>query len=77
MEKLKQLPPEKIHERELSILETLLLKNDNPKIAVTMALDMMTAGIDTVSYIARTNEHKELSDSGTTYRLPENLQLLA
>jgi len=45
---LQDLPPEQISERELSVLEILLLKNDNPKIAATMAIDMMTAGIDTV-----------------------------
>ena len=48
MERLRALPPEKVNERELSVLENLLLKNENPKIAVTMAIDMMAGGIDTV-----------------------------
>lgn len=35
---------------DLSILEKLLLSNDNPRVAVTMASDMMFAGIETTSY---------------------------
>ncbi|GLH07264.1 Cytochrome P450 301b1 [Gryllus bimaculatus] len=35
---------------DLSVLERLLLANDNPRIAMTMALDMLFAGIDTTSY---------------------------
>ncbi|GLH07266.1 Cytochrome P450, partial [Gryllus bimaculatus] len=33
---------------DLSVLERLLLANDNPRIAMTMALDMLFAGIDTM-----------------------------
>ncbi|XP_067001961.2 probable cytochrome P450 49a1 [Anabrus simplex] len=36
-------------EKELSVLETLLIKNEDPMIATVMALDMMLAGIDTTS----------------------------
>ncbi|GLH07263.1 Putative cytochrome P450 301a1, mitochondrial [Gryllus bimaculatus] len=35
---------------DLSVLERLLLANDNPRIATTMATDMMFGGIDTTSY---------------------------
>ena len=48
VERLRALPPERVGERELSVLESLLIRNDNPKIAVTMAIDMIASGIDTV-----------------------------
>jgi hypothetical protein len=36
-------------DRELTVLEKLLIKDPNPKTGVVMALDMMGAGIDTVT----------------------------
>jgi len=36
-------------DRELTVLEKLLIKDPNPKTAMVMALDMMAAGIDTVT----------------------------
>jgi hypothetical protein len=36
-------------DRELTVLEKLLIKDPNPKTAVVMALDMMGVGIDTVT----------------------------
>ena len=36
-------------DRELTVLEKLLIKDSDAKTAVVMALDMMTAGIDTVT----------------------------
>jgi hypothetical protein len=36
-------------DREMTVLEKLLIKDPNPKTAVVMALDMMGAGIDTVT----------------------------
>jgi hypothetical protein len=35
-------------DRELTVLEKLLINDSNPKTAMVMALDMMGAGIDTV-----------------------------
>jgi hypothetical protein len=47
MERLKAMP-ENI-DRELTVLEKLLIKDPNPNTAVVMAFDMMAAGIDTVT----------------------------
>jgi hypothetical protein len=47
MERLKVLP--KDSDRELTVLEKLLIRDPDPRTAVVMALDMMTAGIDTVT----------------------------
>jgi hypothetical protein len=47
MERLKTMPEDS--DRELTVLEKLLIKDPNPKTAVVMTLDMMTAGIDTVT----------------------------
>jgi hypothetical protein len=40
-------------ERELTVLEKLLIKDPDSKTAMVMAMDMMAAGIDTVTYIMR------------------------
>lgn len=55
MQRLQAMTQEERESHEYSVLERLLLRNDNPRIAVTMALDMVTAGVDTVSAYARRN----------------------
>jgi hypothetical protein len=47
MERLQAMPDTTA--RELTVLEKLLIKDPDPKTAVVMALDMMGAGIDTVT----------------------------
>jgi hypothetical protein len=47
MERLKTMPEDS--DRELTVLEKLLIKDPNPRTAVVMALDMMGAGIGTVT----------------------------
>jgi hypothetical protein len=47
MERLKAMPEDS--DRDLTILEKLLIKDPDPRTAVVMALDMMGAGIDTVT----------------------------
>jgi hypothetical protein len=47
MERLEAMP--KNSDRELTVLEKLLIKDPNPRTAVFMALDTMGAGIDSVS----------------------------
>ena len=47
MERLKAMP--KDSDRELTVLEKLLIRDPNPRTAVVMALDMMGAGVDTVT----------------------------
>lgn len=54
MDRLKAMSPEERETHEYSVLERLLLRNDNPRIAVTMALDMVTAGVDTTSNTSAT-----------------------
>ncbi|KAJ9594070.1 hypothetical protein L9F63_014503, partial [Diploptera punctata] len=46
-ERLKNLPA---NDRELTILEKLLIRDPNPKIAMVMALDMFAAGVETTSF---------------------------
>ena len=47
MERLKAMPEDS--DRELTVLEKLLIKDSDPRTAMVMALDMMGAGIDTVT----------------------------
>jgi hypothetical protein len=47
MERLKAMPENT--DRELTVLDKLLIKDPNPKTATVMAFDMMAAGIDTVT----------------------------
>jgi len=47
MERLKAMPEGS--DRELTVLEKLLIRDPNPRTAVVMALEMMGAGIDTVT----------------------------
>jgi hypothetical protein len=47
MERLKAMPEGS--DRELTVLERLLIRDPDPKTAMVMALDMMGAGIDTVT----------------------------
>jgi hypothetical protein len=47
MERLKTMPQDS--GRELTVLEKLLVTDPDPKTAMVMALDMMAAGIDTVT----------------------------
>jgi len=52
MERLKAMPEGS--DRELTVLEKLLIRDPNPRTAVVMALDMMAAGIETVNnYLAK------------------------
>jgi hypothetical protein len=47
MERLKTMPQDP--DRELTVLEKLLIRDPDPRTAMVMALDMMGAGIDTVT----------------------------
>jgi len=47
MERLKAMPEDS--DRELTVLEKLLIRDPDPKIGMVMALDMMAAGIETVT----------------------------
>jgi hypothetical protein len=47
MDRLKAMPEDS--DRELTVLEKLLIRDPDPKTAMVMALDMMSAGIDTVT----------------------------
>lgn len=47
MQRLQRLPQKEV--QNLSVLEKLLNQSQDPQRAVTMALDMLLAGIDTVS----------------------------
>ena len=46
MKRLKDLSTD---DRELTVLEKLLIRDSNPKTAIVMALDMFSAGVETVS----------------------------
>ena len=50
VERLSSMSKEELESRELSVLEKLLINNSHdPTVGVGFALDMMLAGIDTVS----------------------------
>ncbi|XP_067001952.2 probable cytochrome P450 49a1 [Anabrus simplex] len=44
-------------EKDMSVLETLLIKNEDPMIACVMALDMILAGIDTTGHLTSKTVH--------------------
>jgi hypothetical protein len=47
MDRLKAMPEDS--DRKLTVLEKLLVRDPDPKTAMIMALDMMLAGVDTVT----------------------------
>ena len=47
MERMNSMPEDP--DRELTVLEKILARDPDPKTAIVMALDMMGAGVDTVS----------------------------
>jgi hypothetical protein len=47
MQRLKGMPEDP--DRELTVLERLLITDPDPKTAMVMALDMVGAGVDTVT----------------------------
>ena len=53
MERLKNVPNNDLEDRSYSVLEKLLVRSGNPNVAVSMALDMLLAGVDTVRIPAR------------------------
>ena len=48
MDRLKKVPSAELEDRPYSVLENLLLHNADPNVAISMALDMLLAGVDTV-----------------------------
>jgi cytochrome P450 family 49 subfamily A len=48
MEKMKTKDFDQIKEENVSIVERILLKTDNPKLAAVLALDLLLVGVDTV-----------------------------
>lgn len=42
------VPTTELEGRSYSVLENLLLRSGDPNVAVSMALDMLLAGVDTV-----------------------------
>ncbi|XP_068083403.1 probable cytochrome P450 49a1 [Anabrus simplex] len=44
-------------QKDMSVLETLLIKNEDPMIACVMALDMMLGGVDTTSHLTAKTVH--------------------
>ncbi|XP_067001958.2 probable cytochrome P450 12a5, mitochondrial [Anabrus simplex] len=44
-------------QKDLSVLETLLVRNENPMYAIVMALDMMLAGVDSTSTLTAKAAH--------------------
>ncbi|XP_049785635.1 probable cytochrome P450 301a1, mitochondrial isoform X2 [Schistocerca cancellata] len=54
MDRMKKRGAADLSAGELSVLEKLLVSNDDPRVAIVMALDMMFAGIDTTANSAAT-----------------------
>lgn len=48
MEKMQEKNFDEIKEENVSIVERILLKTDNPKLAAVLALDLLLVGVDTV-----------------------------
>lgn len=49
MEQIKEQPDEDRKEHDISIVERILRKTGNPKVAAVLALDLLLVGVDTVS----------------------------
>ncbi|XP_034236373.1 probable cytochrome P450 301a1, mitochondrial [Thrips palmi] len=71
MERLKQLPPNE--ERNFSVLENLLIRTEDPQRAVTMALDMLLAGIDTTGTVVATVMYQLATNPDKQQKLHEEL----
>lgn len=50
-----------VHESELSLVERILAKESNPKMAYILALDLILVGIDTVSNKIIEKPNRELT----------------
>ena len=50
MEKMEGKNFDEIKEKDVSIVERILLKTNNPKLAAVLALDLLLVGVDTVSF---------------------------
>lgn len=48
MEKMEVKNYENVQEQDISIVERILLKTGNPKLAAVLALDLLLVGVDTV-----------------------------
>ncbi|EFA07521.1 cytochrome P450 49A1 [Tribolium castaneum] len=62
MEKMQEKNFDEIKEENISIVERILLKTDNPKLAAVLALDLLLVGVDTTSIAA----------ASTIYQLSQN-----
>lgn len=50
IEEMKTKSYENMRDQDISILEQILLKTGNTKLAAVLALDLFLVGVDTVSY---------------------------
>lgn len=50
MKKVEANPIENRKEHDISIVERILKKTGNPKVAAVLALDLLLVGVDTVSF---------------------------
>ncbi|KDR20887.1 putative cytochrome P450 301a1, mitochondrial, partial [Zootermopsis nevadensis] len=72
MQRLQTMPDNT--ERELTVLEKLLIKDPDHRTAVVMALDMMGAGIDTTSFTVATALYHLAKNPGKQQKLFEEIQ---
>ncbi|XP_034236857.1 cytochrome P450 CYP12A2-like isoform X2 [Thrips palmi] len=74
MERLSRLPADE--ERDFSVLENLLIRTRDPQRAVTMALDMLLAGIDTTATVVSMVAYQLANNPEKQLRLHEEVDRL-
>lgn len=57
MEKMEHKNYDNVKEEDISIVERILRKTDNPKLAAVLALDLLLVGVDTVSLLIYCNNY--------------------
>ncbi|CAH1364460.1 hypothetical protein MTP99_000840 [Tenebrio molitor] len=74
MEKMKTKDFDQIKEENVSIVERILLKTDNPKLAAVLALDLLLVGVDTTSIAAASTLYQLSQSTDKQQKLFEELQ---
>lgn len=73
MERLQSTPRSELEDRPYSVLENLLLRTEDPNMAVAMALDMLLAGVDTTGTVVATFLYQLATHPEQQQKLQEEL----
>ncbi|XP_018570997.1 probable cytochrome P450 49a1 [Anoplophora glabripennis] len=74
MEQMKEKNYDNVREEEISIVEMILKKTGNPKLAAVLALDLLLVGVDTTSIAAASTIYQLSQNADKQQKLFEELQ---